>query len=82
MLPLQWIDGITLTDFTNNGGTNSLPFKIFHSPDNRKQPNFALPVKKYYEALDDDSCYVGFYRKFFGKYLAIQLFFQNRNTLF
>lgn len=68
VIPTKWIDGISVSEFANNGCTNSLPFKNFFSPDERKEPNFKLVIKDYFEQLDSDNCYIGFICKFFGKY--------------
>lgn len=74
VVPIKWIDGISVTEFANDGCTNSLPFKIFYSTDERKEANFTLTIKDYYEQLDSDSCYIAFIRKFFGKYFKRNVF--------
>lgn len=67
VIPATWIDGISMSQLANDGCASSLPYKIFYSPNERKEANFALVIKDYYEQLDSDSCYTAFILKFFGK---------------
>lgn len=67
VIPAKWIDGISMHKFANDGCTNSLPFKIFYSANEYKEPNFSLVIKDYYEELVSDGCFVAFLRMFFGK---------------
>lgn len=67
VIPVKWIDGISIANFANDGCTHSLPFKVFYSSDERKEANFQLIIKDYFEQLDADSCYIAFILKFFGK---------------
>lgn len=79
VIPAKWIDGITLHNFANEGSYKSLPLRIFYSPNERKEANFALAIKDYYERMVPDSCFIAFFRKFFGKYFNV--FFQNSFVL-
>lgn len=74
VIPAKWIDGISVLNFANDGCTNSLPFKIFYSTNERKEANFVLVIKDHYEQLDLDSCYIAFIRKFFGKCYIFRAF--------
>lgn len=67
VIPAKWIDGIPLHNFANDGSYKSLPLKIFYSPDERKEADFSLVIKNYYERLVPNSCYIAFFRKFFGE---------------
>lgn len=81
VIPANWIDGITIEKFANEGCTNSLPFKIFYSTDERKEANFTLVIKNYFEKLDSDSCFIAYFRKFFGKCFN-RTFIKNRQIYF
>ena len=67
VIPAKWIDGIPMHEFANYGAYKSLPLKIFYSPNERQEANFALVIKDYYEKPTTDSCFIAFLRKFFGK---------------
>lgn len=71
VIPANWIDGVEIHKFANDGCFRSCPFKIFYSKDERKKANFALMIKDYYEQLDSDSCYIAYLRKYFGKIVIV-----------
>lgn len=67
VIPAHWIDGVKMHEFANDGCSRSVLYKIFYSLDERKEANFALVIKDYYEQLDSDSCYTAYFRNYFGK---------------
>lgn len=66
------IDGMNSAKIKRVGNCQTTIRTLFHSPDPKAQPNFSLPVSRFFDPTKM-ACYKGFAIKTFGEYVMYNI---------
>lgn len=76
----KWIEEMAPARTKNVGNRPSIVRTIFHSPDQRGVPNFAMPILPQFRA-SKTACYKGYVIKTFGKYFHSIWYYMRQETI-
>lgn len=64
-LPIEWVDGLNLSELRNEAVNPSLVYTVFYSLNLSTEANFDLPTHEIFDG--QDGCYKVHLLRFFGK---------------